>query len=60
MTTKLALTALLALAVGAGGTYATIRVTATCSASPTAPLDDGLKSFLAKPDAPLTGYPTYK
>jgi hypothetical protein len=60
MTAKLALTALLALAVGAGGTYATIRVTATCSAAPTAPPDDGLKSFLAKPDAPLTGYPTYK
>jgi hypothetical protein len=60
MTAKLALTALLALAAGVGGTYATIRVTATCLASPAGISGDGMKSFLAKPDAPLTGYPTYK
>lgn len=59
-TITLALTALLSIAAGSAGTYATIHVTATCSPLPAAFEDDGLKNFLAKPSAPLTGYPAYK
>lgn len=56
--TKLILTALLSLAAGVGGTYATVHVTATCQA-PAIADDGGMKEFLAGPDLPLTG-PRYK
>lgn len=59
-TVTLAITALLSVAAGSIGTYATIHVIATCNSIPTAFANDGLKDFLAKPDAPLTGYPTYR
>ncbi len=59
--TKLVLSALLSCAVGAAATYATIHVTATCSQPvPAIGADNGMTKFLAQPDAPLTGYPTYK
>jgi hypothetical protein len=54
---KLLLTALVSLAVGAGGTYATIHVTATCETPPiqlSAP-----SNFLAAPPLSPTGYPKY-
>ena len=59
-TTQLAVTAMISLAAGAAGTYATVHVTATCAMPAAAQTDDGLKAFLAKPDAPLTGWPSYK
>jgi hypothetical protein len=59
MLIKLALTALLSLGVGAAGTYATVHVTATCSVPAVAASDDGMRAFLAKPAAPLSGYPRY-
>jgi hypothetical protein len=59
--TKLAITALLALTIGAAGTYAAIHITATCSAPAlSVSTDNGMKKFLSGPNAPLTGYPTYK
>lgn len=57
---QLTVTAMLSLAAGAAGTYATVHVTATCTTPAAAQTDDGMKAFLAKPDAPLTGYPRYQ
>jgi hypothetical protein len=54
---NLVLTAVVSLAVGVGGTYATIHVTATCDpvpAQPTAP-----SRFFDTPLLPTNGYPKY-
>ena len=56
---QLAITAIISLAAGAVGTYATVHVTASCTAPAAARTDDAMKAFLAKPDAPLKGYPRY-
>jgi hypothetical protein len=64
MITKLVMTALLSLAVGAAGTYAlttTINVTARCAAVPgDATSDAYTKQFLSQPALPMTGNPAYK
>lgn len=58
-TAKILMTALLSLTVGAGATYATFRVSATCSLVQPQRTDDGLAKFLAPPRLPLTGNPSY-
>jgi hypothetical protein len=59
---KLVLSAMLAAAAGAAGTYAVVHVTATCESTQTqkSKARDGMTDFLAKPYQPMTGYPTYK
>jgi hypothetical protein len=51
MFTKLSLTAIVSLAVGAGGTCATVRVSAMCGTAPASALQDG--HFFAAPMLPL-------
>ena len=57
---QLAVTAMISLAAGAAGTYATVHVTASCAAPSAAQTDERMKAFLAPPNAPLTGWPSYK
>jgi hypothetical protein len=60
MLSKLLLTAAVSLAVGAGGTYATIHVTATCDMAQvqsTPPLQPS--HFFDAPAPPPTGGPRY-
>jgi hypothetical protein len=49
------LTAALSLAAGAGGTYATIHVTAACQGPVLDGNNDATKAFLAPPPPPITG-----
>lgn len=56
---NLILIAALSLGVGAGATYATVHVTATCTQASTPAQDTQVKQFLAPPDQRMTGYARY-
>jgi hypothetical protein len=58
-TRKILMTALLSLIIGAGGTYAIVRVSATCSLVQQPQTEDGLAKFLAPPRLPFSGNPSY-
>ncbi len=55
---KLVATALLSFGVGVGGTYAVVRVVATCPA-PVVAQDEAPNNFFSRPDMPLTGHRGY-
>jgi len=59
-TSKLLLTAFVSLAAGAGGTYAALHVTATCTIAQAKPAPpDQLSHFFDAPLPPPTGGPGY-